>query len=120
MRVFVQLLTALTLTVVLLLGVANGALAHAVLADHHASVPADQPAAADTDPHTAPCDHCPGHAGDHALSVAAPCCPGFAAPVRSLAFRLTAVQRVAWYPAATHRPASRLIAPEPPPPKRPV
>lgn len=120
MRVFGQLLTALTLTIVLLLGVANGALAHALLTDHHASVLADLPAAADKDQHKAPCDHCPGHTDDYALSMAAPCCPGFAGPMRFPVHGLTAVQRAAWYSAAAHRPDSHLIAPELPPPKRAV
>lgn len=118
MRAFGQLLTVLTLTIVLLIGVANGALAHAVLADHHTSVPADL--SASDAPHTAPCDHCPGQAGDHTLSMAASCCPGLAAPMRSPVLRLTAERRVAWHPAALHRPDSRLITPEPPPPKRPA
>lgn len=122
MKVFGPLLTALTVTIALLLGVAIGAPAHAVLADHRASMPADHHSApaADHDQDQAPCDHCPGRAGGQGMPMAAPCCPGLTAPARVQVARMTAVQRIAWHPADVHSPGSRLIAPEPPPPKTPL
>jgi hypothetical protein len=118
MRVFGPLLTVLLVTIALLLGAVGGASAHAVLADHHSTMPVDHSApAADHDQGQAPCNHCPGRAGGQGMPMAAPCCPGLTAPARVQVVRLTAVRRVAWHPVDVHSPGSRLIAPEPPPPK---
>ncbi|PWC34935.1 hypothetical protein [Azospirillum sp. TSO22-1] len=111
-----RFLTALALVVSLLLGAAAGASAHALMTDpsdhaaHHGQAPC-----CDHDRQTPAGEH-PGQK-QHAMPMAAPCCPGLAAPTRVEAVRTVFVRRVPWQPATVHQPAARLIAPEPPPPK---
>ncbi|MBP2311811.1 hypothetical protein [Azospirillum soli] len=119
------MMTVLTLTLAVLLGVVGGAVAHAVMADHQASSPAtalpalvaDHDPAADHDRTAVPGAPCPERADDPRTLMAAPCCSGLMAPARAEATRAPAGLRVAWDRRNTHCPGTRLIAPEPPPPK---
>lgn len=117
MRVVRNLLTALTLTLALLIGVAGGAVAHAVMADHHDATPVSTDQGAAVNESQRPCGDCPDRAEPRGMPMATPCCPGLALPMRSEVLHTRSVDCVVWHPSRAHAPAARLIAPEPPPPK---
>ncbi|HYH40007.1 MAG TPA: hypothetical protein VD860_17430 [Azospirillum sp.] len=91
----------------LLAGAAGGAMAHGEArgtpVDHHGSH--HPPAPLQQDHHKA------------ALAVAATCCPAAEAPSRDAVAAPTMTALVSWAPRPAPTPDTRILAPEPPPPK---
>lgn len=117
MRTVRRFLTALALSLTLLISIAGSEVTHAVMADHQGSVPVSAHTLPDADSSQSPYGQCPASTGPRGMPMTASCCPGLAVPMRSDVLCKTSVVYVAWHSGEIHDPATRLIGPEPPPPK---